>query len=139
MGLSIDDDKCLLCGLEAESREHFFFDCSFAKSQWGTILTLCGVFRMVSSWDGELAWATHCLKRKSLIVKVLKLAWACHVYCIWKEINNMLFGGSTRSVDVVLLDIKEAVRVRLMGKFINTTDPRNVALCASWGIPQTTT
>ncbi|KAE8726076.1 hypothetical protein F3Y22_tig00007895pilonHSYRG00140 [Hibiscus syriacus] len=32
------------------------------------------MFRRVSSWDGELPWATHCLKGKSLIVRVLKLA-----------------------------------------------------------------
>ncbi|XP_039056845.1 uncharacterized protein LOC120199955 [Hibiscus syriacus] len=135
MGISIDDDKCLLCGLVTESREHLFFDCSFAKGFWATVLVLCGLSRMVSSWDGEVAWATHCFKGKSLIVKVFKLAWAGHVYCIWRERNNMLFRGSARSVDVVLQDIKDTVQIRIMGKPNNRVDSRNIALCTSWGLP----
>ncbi|XP_039015373.1 uncharacterized protein LOC120145660 [Hibiscus syriacus] len=135
MGLSIDDDKCLLCGLVPESIERPFFDYRFAKGLWAAVLVLCGLYKMVSSWDGEVAWATHCFKGKSLIVKVLKLAWVGHVYCIWRERNNRLFGGRARSVDDVLQDIKDAVRIRMMGKPINRADSRNIALCTSWGLP----
>ncbi|XP_038991416.1 uncharacterized protein LOC120114654 [Hibiscus syriacus] len=31
MGLTIETDKCLLCGIVAETRDHLFFECSFAK------------------------------------------------------------------------------------------------------------
>ncbi|XP_039006622.1 uncharacterized protein LOC120134212 [Hibiscus syriacus] len=134
MGLVIDDVNCVLCGLEAESREHIFFGCSFAKGLWGFILALCGVSRMVSSWDGELAWAIHCLKCKSLIVMILKLAWNAHVYCTWKERNIRLFGGSPRPLEAVLQDIKEAVQIRLSGMPVNRADLRNAGLCTSWGI-----
>ncbi|XP_039049072.1 uncharacterized protein LOC120190009 [Hibiscus syriacus] len=78
MGLTIETDKCLLYGIVAETRDHLFFECIFAKELWGSILELCGIYRGVSSWDGELAWATRLFKGKSLIVKVLKLAWTGH-------------------------------------------------------------
>ncbi|XP_039039775.1 uncharacterized protein LOC120177849 [Hibiscus syriacus] len=113
MGLNIDDVNCLLCGLEAETRDHLFFNCSFAKNLWGSILALCGISHAVSSWDDVLAWAIHCLKGNSFIVKIFKLAWAGHVYCIWRERNGRLFGNTARSMDVVLKDIKEVIRIRL--------------------------
>ncbi|KAE8707928.1 hypothetical protein F3Y22_tig00110369pilonHSYRG00036 [Hibiscus syriacus] len=135
MGLSIVDVNCLLCGLVPESREHIFFGCSFAKGLWTVVLALCGLYRMVSSWDGEVAWATHCFKGKSLIVKVLKFEWAGHVYCIWREMNIRLSMGRAKSVDAILQDIKDAVRIRMLGKPINRVDSRNTALCSSWGLP----
>ncbi|KAE8690315.1 hypothetical protein F3Y22_tig00110895pilonHSYRG00014 [Hibiscus syriacus] len=75
MGLSIDTDMCLLCGTVSETREHLFFECSFAKELWRSILGLCGIERGVSSWNGELTWAVRLFKGKSLIVRVLRLAW----------------------------------------------------------------
>ncbi|XP_039049215.1 uncharacterized protein LOC120190158 [Hibiscus syriacus] len=89
---------------------------------------------LVCNWDGELAWAIHFLKGKPLIVKVLKLAWTSNIYYTWKERNNRLFGSSFRSVEAVLQDIKERVRIQLAGKPINRADSRNATLCASWGI-----
>ncbi|XP_039010202.1 uncharacterized protein LOC120138882 [Hibiscus syriacus] len=134
MGLNIENVDCLLCGMEAECRDHLFFGCIFAKGLWGAILGLCDVYRGVSCWDGELVWAIRCLKGKSFIVGVLRLAWTSHIYGIWKERNNRLYGGRAQSVDDVLQDIKEALRVRMEGKAININDPRNAILCANWGI-----
>ncbi|XP_039069849.1 uncharacterized protein LOC120216526 [Hibiscus syriacus] len=97
MGLNIENDKCLLCGIEAECRDHLFFGCNFAKGLWGAILALCG-----------------------------------HVYGIWKERNNRLYGGRARPVHALMQDIKE-VRIRMEGNTISRADPRNATLCVSWG------
>ncbi|KAE8729270.1 hypothetical protein F3Y22_tig00003725pilonHSYRG00291 [Hibiscus syriacus] len=80
MELDIENKKCLLCGIEAEIKDHLFFDCGFARELWGAILTLCGVNHTVSNWDRELAWVVHCFKGKFLLVRVFKLAWASHVW-----------------------------------------------------------
>ncbi|XP_039060072.1 uncharacterized protein LOC120204049 [Hibiscus syriacus] len=129
MGLSIESDKCVLCGVEAEIRDHLFFDCDFVRELWGDILTLCDVTHRVSYGDRELAWIVHCFKGKSLLVRVIKLAWAGHAYDIWKERNSRLFGGKTRLVGNVLKDIKETIQIRLKGWTINNVDPRNDSLC----------
>ncbi|XP_038991616.1 uncharacterized protein LOC120114908 [Hibiscus syriacus] len=134
MGLSIKNDKCVLRGAEAETRDHLFFDYGFVRELWGDILTLFGVTRWVNCWDRELAWVVHCFKWKSLIVRVFKLDWACHVYNIWKERNSRLFGGKVRLVGDVLKDIKEAIQIRLKGWAISRANPRDDSLCVKWGI-----
>ncbi|XP_038996678.1 uncharacterized protein LOC120121390 [Hibiscus syriacus] len=85
MGLVVDNDRCLFCNLEPETRSHIFFECGYAKSLWTAILQLCGVNRSACHWDDELAWVTHCFKGKSLITRVLKLALSSYVYGIWRE------------------------------------------------------
>ncbi|KAE8680707.1 hypothetical protein F3Y22_tig00111372pilonHSYRG00187 [Hibiscus syriacus] len=134
MGLAIENDNCLLCSTEPETRDHIFFECGLAKTLWGAIISLCGIHRTVSCWNGELAWATHCFKGKSLIVRMLKLALAGYVYSIWKERNNRLFGGKVRLMEDILDDTRDAVRARLSSWSINIMESRNVALCDSWGI-----
>ncbi|KAE8692202.1 hypothetical protein F3Y22_tig00110858pilonHSYRG00264 [Hibiscus syriacus] len=132
MRLAIDNDRCLLCNLESETRNHLFFECVYAGNIWKAILQLCGVRDF--HWDGELAWATHCFEGKSLITRVLKLALSSHVYWIWKERNGRLFGGVLRPWSTILEDVKAIVRIRLSGCSINGGDRRNATLCASWNI-----
>ncbi|XP_039031706.1 uncharacterized protein LOC120166515 [Hibiscus syriacus] len=134
MGLNIENDMCLMCGVAAECRDHLFFGCNFTRGLWGATLALCGLYRGVRGWDSELSWAICCLKGKSLIMRILQLAWACHVYCIWRERNYRLYGGCARLMDALLQDIKIVVRIRLMGCISRSSDPCNEALCASWGI-----
>ncbi|XP_039036954.1 uncharacterized protein LOC120174026 [Hibiscus syriacus] len=112
--LSIENDKCVLCGAEVEIRNHLFFDCGFIRELWDDILTLCGVTRNVSCWKRELAWTIHCFKGKSLIVRVFKLVWVGHVYDMWNERNTRLFGGKVRLVGDVLKDIKETIQIERM-------------------------
>ncbi|XP_039070402.1 uncharacterized protein LOC120217278 [Hibiscus syriacus] len=134
MELSIENDKCVLCDVEAKTRDHLFFDCGFTRELWGDILTLCGVIRRVSCWDRELACVVHYCKGKSLLVRVFKLAWVSHVYGIWKERNSRLFGGKVRLVGDVLKDIKETIQIRLKEWAISRADPRNDSLYVKWGI-----
>ncbi|KAE8654519.1 hypothetical protein F3Y22_tig00117048pilonHSYRG00574 [Hibiscus syriacus] len=134
IGLTIETDKCLLCGTVAEIRDRLFFECSFVKELWGFILELCGISRGASSWDGELAWATRLFKSKSLIMRVLKLAWTGHVYDIWMERNNRLFGRRIISKEDMLGDIKQTIRIRLQDLSFNRIDSSNVVICDKWGI-----
>ena len=39
------DDTCVLCQQEAETREHLFFECSFAVEIWKEMLRQCGLGR----------------------------------------------------------------------------------------------
>ncbi|XP_039042840.1 uncharacterized protein LOC120181870 [Hibiscus syriacus] len=65
-------------------KDHLFFGCNFAKDLWGATLTLCGLYRGVRGWDSELTWVICCLKGKSLIVRILRLAW---------QAMSIAFGG----------------------------------------------
>ncbi|XP_039042390.1 uncharacterized protein LOC120181295 [Hibiscus syriacus] len=115
MGLNIDTDN-------------------FAKELWGNVFSLCGIMRNVSTWDRELEWATKLLKGKSLIVRILKLALAGHVYALWCERNSILFGDRARLVGDVLNDIRDTIQIRLNNWSICKSNSRNIALCEKWGI-----
>ncbi|KAE8675169.1 hypothetical protein F3Y22_tig00111693pilonHSYRG00142 [Hibiscus syriacus] len=134
VGLAIESDSCLFCGNEAETRDHLFFECHFAKDLWSSILDLCCIPHVACSWEGELAWASLLLKGNYLIVKILKLACTGHAYSVWKERNSRLFGNRARSKGKLLGDIKEAIQLRLGGKSFNIAYSSNIALCAKWGI-----
>ncbi|XP_038994267.1 uncharacterized protein LOC120118231 [Hibiscus syriacus] len=57
------DNICGLCGIEQESRNHMFLECSFAR------------------------------EGKSLLVRILKIAWTGFVYILWEERNHRQFRG----------------------------------------------
>ncbi|KAE8677066.1 hypothetical protein F3Y22_tig00111550pilonHSYRG00032 [Hibiscus syriacus] len=134
MGITIENVNCLFCNMIPETQSHIFFECDYAKSLWASILQLCDINRNICHWDGELAWAVHCFRGKSLLTRVLKLAFTSYVYGIWRERNNKLFGGKTRTMIENLEDIKDTIRIRMSGWRINMMDLRNAAICARWGI-----
>ena len=62
---------CCLCQMDLESRDHLFFGCSYSRSIWGMILSLCGLSRVIGGWSDELQWAVQNLKVKKLISSLL--------------------------------------------------------------------
>ncbi|KAL4278467.1 hypothetical protein GQ457_03G009500 [Hibiscus cannabinus] len=132
MGI-IHEDICLFCEAH-ESREHLFFDCGFSMSIWKCVLGKCCVQRDVLHWNEEVQWAICCLKGKSLIVLILKIAWSCFIYLIWEERNARQFRSHARSVEDIVEDIRFVVSVKLQGKCIDRADPVNAHLCNTWGI-----
>ncbi|KAL4303442.1 hypothetical protein GQ457_10G019170 [Hibiscus cannabinus] len=61
MGISIAN-RCLQCGLDQETRNHLFVECSYSKQVWRTVLALCGLTRRSICWDDELMWFCPRLK-----------------------------------------------------------------------------
>ncbi|XP_050219091.1 uncharacterized protein LOC126669623 [Mercurialis annua] len=45
----INDDKCSLCNVNLESRDHLFFDCSYSKKIWRSVLDRLGINRRTMS------------------------------------------------------------------------------------------
>ena len=88
-GMNVRETYCN-CQKEKETRDHFFFGCSYAKNIWKEILQLCGLHRDVGPWEEELTWAVQRIKGKALISIVLRIAWRAFVYFVWKERNRRL-------------------------------------------------
>ncbi|XP_058727130.1 uncharacterized protein LOC131598561 [Vicia villosa] len=57
------DQKCCFC-IENESIDHLFFQCSFANSVWGEILTWMGYDRKPEKWSNEKVWIIAKTKKK---------------------------------------------------------------------------
>ncbi|XP_038994273.1 uncharacterized protein LOC120118241 [Hibiscus syriacus] len=70
-----NDNVCGLCYGNLKSRNHLFFECSFASEIWNAILRECDLQpQALNSWDEALCWLTSTMKGKSLLVHILKLA-----------------------------------------------------------------
>ena len=59
------NDTCVLCQHEVETREHLFFECSFAVEIWKKMLRKCGLGRESIGWEGKLKVGSYKVERKS--------------------------------------------------------------------------
>ncbi|KAK8277886.1 hypothetical protein V6Z11_D09G003000 [Gossypium hirsutum] len=128
------DKLCKLSNSELETRNHLFFECSYSKGIWKSILGLCRIDREIIDWQRELQWAYIKLKGKTLIAIIVRTAWNAYVYLIWEERNRRQFKGKQRNESEILNSIKELVAIRLSGKSIDRFDVVNFQLCTVWNI-----
>lgn len=83
---------CTLCSKEAESAEHLFLNCTFAKTLWSWLQSLINLNINVSSVPSlfdicNRGWSPQCkLVIISAIVNILNTIWSCR--------NNLRFNGS---------------------------------------------
>ncbi|XVE89156.1 hypothetical protein DITRI_Ditri19aG0128100 [Diplodiscus trichospermus] len=117
-----------------ENRDHLFFGCCFAKDIWRSILQLCGLDRVVGSWNEELQWAITKFKGKALPFIVLRIAWRAYVYFVWRERNKRIYEQKSESSYQIVERIKEAVYYRLYGLKNIEIDSVNSLICTNWNL-----
>ncbi|XP_039056921.1 uncharacterized protein LOC120200050 [Hibiscus syriacus] len=117
-----NDGLCSLCMVESETKNHLFPTCHYAHGVWRRIFFICGLQCHTTSWEEDLVWAETKLRGKPFVVLVLNLAWTGYLYCIWEERNFRLYRGSFRSVDTIVENIREFVRLELYSSRIDRGD-----------------
>ena len=130
-GIDINRD-CCLCQEELETRNHIFFGCSYSRSIWGMLLSLCGINKVIGDWSEELQWAIQNLKGRNLASTLLKVAWKAFIYQVWKERNGRLHGNTARINLQVLEAIRDVTRIRLAGLKRDTATNLGRQLSNSW-------
>ncbi|XP_039002198.1 uncharacterized protein LOC120128599 [Hibiscus syriacus] len=128
------DHGCVLCGSGIESRDHLFADCFFAQEVWDAVLVSCGIRLVSLNWDDCLQWLIVNLKGKSLRVRILKLGWTGFLYYIWEERNHRSFRGVSRSADMIVSSIKDAVKIKLYSYSLQEIDDANRQVGINWGL-----
>ncbi|XP_019089848.1 PREDICTED: uncharacterized protein LOC109128284 [Camelina sativa] len=106
-GLQVDS-YCLLCAAEPESRDHLFFDCSFAWLVWRTVAERC-LFTPSRSWSVKLQ-SLLSFRGPRVLKKLLLLAWQATIYTLWTESNYRLHRNNYKSSDLLLRQIDNIVR-----------------------------
>ena len=117
-----------------ESRDHLFFECSYSKEVWRSVLQLCGLTRRILRWEEEIEWASQKFKGKSLISNILRLAWNASIYHIWKERNGRMHGQTFAAPNQIVQHIQDDIRLRLISLKSITNDAVNCLLCHNWGL-----
>ncbi|KAK5838372.1 hypothetical protein PVK06_007101 [Gossypium arboreum] len=87
--------------------------------------------RVLGSWHEELEWIQQVGTHKPLQSTIIKLSWNAFLCFIWQERNYKLHGGPSRSIQVLISQLKNIVRDRLLRTkvAINNTD----LVCRNWG------
>jgi hypothetical protein len=84
--------SCILCSDQTlETRDHLFFDCTFAKECW----TICQI-----TWDLSLPITDRFIaSRATFAGPCFMEIFACASWNIWKERNNYIFNQRAPSLD----------------------------------------
>ena len=128
------DGMCRLCQSQMETRDHLFFGCSFTKIIWESVLKLCNQRRDVGSWTEELNWAVKRTQGRTLVSLILRIAWRACIYLTWKGRNQRLYKNRRASPELIVKNIKEIVRYRLLTICTVVDNSVNRQLCVSWGL-----
>lgn len=89
---------CMLCGEQDESRDHFFFECSYTFTVWKSIAgNLLGGF-ITPDWT-----VSHLtgVARNTLNGVLLRLCFQTTIYLVWRERNSRCHGGTWKPVAVI--------------------------------------
>lgn len=102
---------CVLCSLSAESRNHLFFDCSFAWNLWGSLGLRCGV-QPERTWDRVMT-QLQSVSRRSPKGILLRLCWQACIYWTWTEKNGRLHRQIFRSTDCISRLVERQIKDRI--------------------------
>jgi len=93
-----EDDTCVLCAQGAETTDHLFVGCVFAREFWFFVLRSLGTAHLLPSADSTLvSWWLNCRHQLDIASRpqfdsiVLLVSWT-----LWKERNNRTFDRSSR-------------------------------------------
>lgn len=97
--------SCLLCVAENESRDHMFFDWTYAWSIWEVIARKVNL-------PPQRRWEDSLIALQSLIgSKALQLlAWQATINCLWTERNLRLHRNDFKSADSIISTINDMIK-----------------------------
>ncbi|KAJ0745067.1 putative reverse transcriptase zinc-binding domain-containing protein [Helianthus annuus] len=124
---------CPLCRNNRDSRDHLFFQCSFASKVWNEVKLMVKMGNVDNSWQSVMIWMEQNASSKKTEHIIGKLVSAATTYFIWLERNNCLFSNTNADVNAVIERIKSTVRLRLMG-FKFKRESNNESLLKIWKI-----
>ncbi|XP_074263042.1 uncharacterized protein LOC141585872 [Silene latifolia] len=106
----IHSNCCYLCGLDAESVEHLFFQCIYSKK----CLALMSEWLNVDILEQQvLDWWVKYRNRSLLIKKTVAAAVAALIYAIWRCRNQSRMEGYLLTPGTVFKNCKSEIRMRL--------------------------
>lgn len=103
--------SCLLCSASDELRQHLFFDCEFSRDVW-SFFTDRANLSSPAAFDEGLGWLKDLTGDRNVVL-IMKLAFQASIYFIWKERDSSLHRAESRPPQVIILEIKNTLRLKL--------------------------
>ncbi|KAJ6983827.1 hypothetical protein NC653_026594 [Populus alba x Populus x berolinensis] len=125
--------SCILCGVQAETHDHLFFNCPFSSTVWRDLAAKTLYCWPNTSWQRLLQWAASIFRKPKDFTHILsRMVLSTTVYYIWYERNNRIFKNAYRSPQELRAEAYEVIRVCIMEKDYGRV-PEN--LKNIWGLP----
>ncbi|XP_022040693.1 uncharacterized protein LOC110943250 [Helianthus annuus] len=124
---------CPLCYHDRDSRDHLFFQCSFATKVWEAVRKMVNMESVNNTWSSVMQWMIQNTNSRTLDRIVGKILIAATSYYVWQERNNRLFSSVQRSPEMLSHVIISTVRLKIMG-FKLRSDRKHRDLLDTWQI-----
>nr|GEY05494.1 hypothetical protein [Tanacetum cinerariifolium] len=108
--------RCSLCGTQADSHKHLFFECSYSSKVWSLLHWLVGMDVVPPVLENIIVWFQPLANKRTVQNIVGKILFAAATYFIWVERNNRLFKRTRRSPKELRDAIVVTVRLKLVQK-----------------------
>nr|VDC89665.1 unnamed protein product [Brassica oleracea] len=106
------DPSCVLCNSAAESRNHLFFDFSFAWHLWESCSVRCGIIPQ-RRWERVMD-QLQLLSLNSTKSTLLRICWQGCMYWTWTERNARIHRQIFRSPDSIFRLLGRQIRNRIL-------------------------
>ncbi|XP_058784513.1 uncharacterized protein LOC131659323 [Vicia villosa] len=107
MPFSIENSKCVLCGIDSEDRDHFFFGCLVGTKIWSDIAFRIGKRGLMENecLPHFMEWHLFFRSRKIKVSK-LDVVWLATVWSFWLLRNEVRFRKEAWSINNTVWNIK---------------------------------
>lgn len=103
---------CMLCLSHLESRDHLFFECSYAAEVWEATAKVLFHTHYSTNWSMLLAFIS--LPHKDHIdAFLLRYVFQTVVYTIWRERNGRLHGDASHTTATIISWVDRQVKNQL--------------------------
>ena len=89
---------------------------------------------VTNCWPQIISYIVNLPAKNSIWSVIQRLVWGATIYYVWQERNIRLFGGNSRTEDVLFKIITKAVRFRIMGLQLKVT-PDVINASKVWNFP----
>ncbi|KAJ6940685.1 hypothetical protein NC651_006728 [Populus alba x Populus x berolinensis] len=100
--------SCILCGLQAETHDHLFFQCPYSSTVWRELSAKTLYSWPTTTWQRLLQWAASSFRKPKEFTHILsRMVLSTTVYYIWYERNNRFFNNAYRSSHELMTEAYE--------------------------------
>lgn len=96
------DTLCVFCRGSIERRNHLLFSCGFSSRIWKSCMQMCNILNSPTSWDDMVSVGSTDWQEKTLLGTIYRLILSSTVYGIWRERNEIKFGGQPKTKEQIL-------------------------------------
>ncbi|KAJ6980751.1 hypothetical protein NC653_024183 [Populus alba x Populus x berolinensis] len=129
----IQNASCILCGLQTETHEHLFFNCTTSRQVWQTVNAVATIYWPSCNWSDLLQWGAVNYNKKNDVQHLIAcLLLTTTVYHLWQERNKRVFSNQYQSASTLAEEVFQQVRLQLTTMKFSGRIPQKI--CNIWGL-----